>query len=112
MFGFFKKEDFASVPKEARQILKVAFPGGEKQLDAEAKGLFEEFPTLFTLQSSRSLVVWAKTMWITNTDKSKSFEDMCAAINRHEKNRLTDDESVAVYSWILEQDFATRKGGF
>lgn len=109
MFGLFKKEAFSSVPKELRPVLNAAFPGGEKQLEQEAKGLLETFPNLFTLESSRNLVVWAKSMWITNTDRSRSFNDMCEAINRHEKNRLTNDECVAIYSRILEQDFATRK---
>ena len=109
MFGLFKKVAFSSVPKELRPVLNAAFPGGEKQLEQEAKGLLENFPDLFTLESSRSLVVWAKSMWVTNTDRSRSFHDMCEAINRHEKIRLTNDECVAIYSRILEQDFATRK---
>lgn len=112
MFGLFKKEAFSNVPKEIRPVLNAAFPGGEKQLDQETKGLLEKFPGLFTLESSRSLVVWAKTMWITNRsspDRHLSFEDMCQAINRHENNRLTNGECADIYTKILEQDFATRK---
>ena len=109
MFGLFKKEAFSSVPKELRPVLNAAFPGGEKQLEQEAKGLLDNFAHLFTPRSSRSLVVWAKSMWVTNTDRSRSFEDMCEAINRHEKNRLTNDQCAAIYSKILEQDFANRK---
>ena len=108
MFGWFKKQAFSSTPKEIRPVLNAAFPGGEKQLEQEAKGLLDAFPDLFTLESSRNLVVWTKTMWVTNTDRSRSFDDMCEAINRHEKNRLTNDECAAIYSRILEQDFATR----
>ena len=108
MFGLFKKEAFSSVPKELRPVLNAAFPGGEKQLEQEAKGLLENFPDLFTLESSRSLVVWAKSMWVTNTDRSRSFDDICEAINRHEKNRLTNDQCAAIYTKILEQDFPNR----
>ena len=108
MFGLFKKEAFSSVPKELRPVLNAAFPGGEKQLEQEAKGLLEKFPDLFNLESSRSLVVWAKSMWVTNTDRSRSFDDMCEAINRHETNRLTNDECAAIYTKILEQDFPNR----
>ena len=112
MFGFFKKEAFSNVPKELRPILNTAFPGGEKQLDQEAKGLLEHFPSLFTLESARSLVVWAKTLWVNNSrspDRHRSFEEMCEAINRHENNRLTSKECADIYTKILEQDFATRK---
>ena len=111
MFGLFKKEAFSSAPKDIRPILNAAFPGGEKQIDEEARGLLERFPALFTLESSRSLVIWAKTMWVTNSispDKHRSFEDMCEAINRHENNRLTSEDCAAIYTKILEQDFATR----
>lgn len=107
MFELFKKEEFSSAPKEVRPILKLAFPGGEKQLEQETNGLLASFPELFTRDSSRGLVVWAKTMWITNKG-SRSFEDMCDAINRHENNRLTNDQCAAIYTRILEQDFSTR----
>lgn len=112
MFGLFKKEAFSNVPKEIRPVLNAAFPGGEKQLDQESRGLLESFPNLFTLESSRSLIVWAKTMWVTNSsspDSHRSFQDMCEAINRHENNRLTNEECAAIYTKILEQDFANRK---
>ena len=109
MFGLFKKEAFSSVPKEIRPVLNAAFPGGEKQLEQEAKGLLESFSDLFTLESSQGLVIWAKSMWVTNTDRKLSFHDMCEAINRHEKNRLTNDQCAAIYTKILEQDFANRK---
>jgi hypothetical protein len=112
MFGFFRKEAFSSVPKELRPVLNAAFPGGEKQLDLETRGLLANFPDLFTLESSRKLVIWAKTMWVANSsspDKHLSFDDMCEAINRHENNRLTNEECAAIYTKLLEQDFANRK---
>ena len=112
MFSFFKREAFSNVPKEARPILKTIFPRGERQLDSETRGLVVSFPELFTMESSRSLVVWTKTMWVTNSrskDKHLSFDDMCKAINRHEKNRLTDDECAAIYTKILKQDLENRK---
>jgi hypothetical protein len=111
MFGLFKKEDFSNMPKEIRPVLKLAFPGGEKQLNQETKGLLESFPDLFTLESSQGLVVWVKVKWVTNSsspDSHLSFQDMCKAINRHENNRLTNEQCAAIYSKILEQDFATR----
>jgi hypothetical protein len=95
-----------------RSILNAAFPGGEKQLDQEARGLLESFPNLFTLESTRSLVVWAKTMWVTNgssPERHLSFQDMCAAINRHENNRFTNEQCATIYTKILEQDFKTRR---
>ena len=50
-------------------------------------------------------------MWLTNSkssDKHLSFQDICEAINRHENNRLTNDDCAAIYKKILEQDLATR----
>ena len=111
MFGLFKKEEFSNMPKEIRPIIKLAFPDGEKQLNQETKGLLESFPDLFTVESSQGLVVWAKVKWVTNSssaDSHLSFQDMCEAINRHENNRLTNEQCAAIYTKILEQDFATR----
>jgi hypothetical protein len=112
MFCLFKKEAFSNVPKELRPVLNAAFPKGEEQLDQEAKGLLGKFPDLFTLESARSLVIWAKTMWVTNSsspDRHLSFKDMCEAINRHENNRLTNKQCADIYTKILEQDFSTRR---
>ena len=111
MFGLFKKEEFSHIPKDVRPIMKLAFPGGEKQLNKETKGFLETFPSLFTLKSSQDLVVWTKVMWLTNSkspDSHLSFQDICEAINRHENNRLTNDDCAAIYNKILEQDLATR----
>jgi hypothetical protein len=108
MFGLFKKEAFSAVPNGFSPILNAAFPGGEKQLEQEADGLLENFPHLFTLDSSRRLLTWAKSMWVNNTG-ALSFDDMCEAISQHEYNRLSKDQCTAIYSKILEQDFATRK---
>ena len=111
MFGLFKKKEFSNIPKDIRPIMKLAFPGGEKQLNQETKGFLEAFPDLFTLKSSQDLVVWTKVMWLTNSkspDSHLSFQDICEAINRHENNRLTNDDCAAIYNKILEQDLATR----
>jgi hypothetical protein len=111
MFGLFKKEEFSQMPKDVRPILKLAFPGGEKQLNQETKGLLEAFPDLFTLKSSQDLVVWTKIMWLTNSKSPEnhlSFQDICEAINRHENNRLTNEQCSAIYTKILEQDLETR----
>ena len=37
MPGLFKKEEFSHIPKDVRPIMKLAFPGGEKQLNQETK---------------------------------------------------------------------------
>mgnify|MGYP001324697805 FL=1 len=111
MFGLFKKEEFSHIPKAIRPIMKLAFPSGEKQLNHETKGFLEAFPDLFTLKSSQDLVVWTKVMWLTNSkspDKHLSFQDICEAINRHENNRLTNEQCAAIYTKILEQDLVTR----
>ena len=111
MFGLFKKEEFSHIPKTIRPIMKLAFPGGEKQLNQETKSFLEAFPDLFTQKSSQDLVVWTKVMWLTNSkspDKHLSFQDICEAINRHENNRLTNEQCAAIYNKILEQDLATR----
>ena len=111
MFGLFKKEEFSQIPKDVRPIMKLAFPGGEKQLNQETKGFLEAFPDLFNLKSSQDLVVWTKVMWLTNSksqDSHLSFQDICEAINRHEKNRLTNEQCSAIYTKILEQDLETR----
>ena len=111
MFGLFKKEEFSHIPKDFRPIMKLAFPGGKKQLNQETKGFLEAFPDLFTQESSQDLVVWTKVMWLTNSkspDKHQSFQDMCEAINRHENNRLTNEQCAAIYNKILEQDLETR----
>ena len=46
MFGLFKKKEFSQIPKDVRPIMKLAFPGGEKQLNQETKGFLEAFPAL------------------------------------------------------------------
>ena len=94
------------MPKEIRPIIKLAFPSGENQLNQETKGLLESFPDLFTLESSQGLVVWTKVKWVTNSssaDSHLSFEDMCEAINKHENNRLANEQCADIYTKILEQ---------
>lgn len=110
--SFFKKENFSRFPEKVMPILKVIFPNGEKQLNSETEGLVRSFPDLFTNRSAQSLVIWTKTMWVTNdgsNGKKLSFYDMCEAIKRHEENRLSNKECRDIYNKILEQDFENRK---
>jgi hypothetical protein len=106
MFGLFKKEPFSNMPKEMRPVMNAAFPSGEKQLEKETKGLLSSFPTLFTFEAARGLLVWTKSYSLVN--HTLSFKDICDAISRHEKGRLTSEQCAAIYTKILEQDFANQ----
>jgi hypothetical protein len=107
MFNFFKKEAFSNAPKELRKLLHIAFPGGEKQVENEANALLISYSDLFTLDSARSLVVWVKSHSLIN--RSLSYDEMCNAISRHEKHRLTVNQCSDIYTKILTQDFINRE---
>lgn len=107
MFWFKKKVDFAYMPRELQPIMSKAFPMGEKQLDEEADMLFNKYQNLFSLKSAADLIVWTKSLILINN--KMSFEEVCKAINRHEKNRLTEEQSHQIYTQILKQHLVNKQ---
>jgi hypothetical protein len=107
MFWFKKKVDFSYMPKEFQPIMNKAFPLGEKQLDEEACILFNKHPNLFSLKSASDLIVWTKSLILINN--KMSFDEVCKAINRHEKNRLTEEQSIQIYTEILKQHLVNKE---
>ena len=107
MFWFKKKIAFSHMPKEFWPIMHKAFPLGEKQLDEEANILFNKYPNLFTLKSAVDLIVWTKSTILINNNLS--FDDVSRAINRHEENRLTEEQSNQIYTEILKQHLINKQ---
>lgn len=99
MFNLFKKKSFGNVPKEMQEILRVAFPQGEKQMEKETKRLYEFCKGQLTLEQSKGLLIWTKSYALLN---KRTFDEVCEGIHRHEKGRLDLELCGSVYEFILK----------